>query len=813
MDSQNRAPTMRRTIRVGEGNRGARGLVLWLVVGVCLVWGAGPGAGGNGREATQVERFVAKVEATPTLSPKVSTRLARETRRLAVRRVEGSFSERALARSQLGELIRSLAGSRLQDHRVLTLLGELNAQRRALRSLGHTPPGRSVVDGSGLVYRYFQNEGFRLHPLASFGRLNALVANGHLGRARVLSKALLLRAERTHSGEFLWHYNVGMGKASRWWTSGMAQAVAAQAFGRAGKRLRSTALIAAARAAYRGLTVGLVMQLGHGPWVKLYSFDARPILNAQLQAALSVDEYARIVRDPAAARLAESLRDSARSLLPRFDLGYWSTYALDGPAARDEYQRYVNALLRRVAAKTAENYWIRTANRFYGYIHDSPRLTLGIPRLNRGLLEQPIRTSKPITARLLAGESETMTRLTRPGWGIVAVSILDQPVRPLLIVTDAQGHEQTIALPVMDGTSRELSPRPGLHPTVIWPSGTALTIDAQASAARPQISYPSIQRALFSGAQRMRFQLQVVASRDEQNELIERVQLLVRATRRSGLIPVVRLEPSRLVRAEATVRAARRFALESPGTTIEIGGSEHVPADIYLAVSEQIRMAVPISIPLVATVPLPSQFEFLRKIAHFRKQLEHISAIVVSIGSRRSVSDVRLADTNGTLGIIGLHHLVRKVRRLRPRLLSLDLTSIDSFASEALRLVACRSEIRSVSALRNAGTSEVAAVVSAASRGILGSCKASWPALGLAVSSNHTSGQRTIKFGCSIDCVYSILARASTGRPTRGHLGRLSAGQTVAFRILKPTHGCRAEIEVVARVRPSALRRRIVSCS
>ena len=76
----------------------------------------------------------------------------------------------------------------------------------------------------------------------------------------------------------------------------MAQAVAAQALARAGTLLGDQALLDAADAAYASVPRLLSPSSPAKPWIALYSFDRTPVLNAQLQAALSVGDYADDLR-------------------------------------------------------------------------------------------------------------------------------------------------------------------------------------------------------------------------------------------------------------------------------------------------------------------------------------------------------------------------------------------------------------------------------------------------------------------------------------------------------------------------------------
>jgi hypothetical protein len=141
----------------------------------------------------------------------------------------------------------------------------------------------------------------------------------------------------------------------------MAQAVAAQALARTGRA-------AEARRAYAAAT-RLVLP---GPWIRLYSFSSLRVLNAQLQAAVSLADYAELAPDSAAAALASRLRDRAAALLPRFDTGYWSLYALGGREASLGYHRYVVQLLRRLAGQTGDPVWSERANRFQLYLEQPP---------------------------------------------------------------------------------------------------------------------------------------------------------------------------------------------------------------------------------------------------------------------------------------------------------------------------------------------------------------------------------------------------------------------------------------------------------
>lgn len=157
----------------------------------------------------------------------------------------------------------------------------------------------------------------------------------------------------------------------------MAQAVGAQALARAGDLLGDPRLRLAARGAFLGLRRGLVRDLAAGPWIRLYGFDDAPVLNAQLQAVLSLEEYARRTGDAEAQALADRLRLAARDLLPAFDTGAWSLYALGGAESSLGYHDYVVDLLRRLGKESDEPAFAEAAARFERYTHEPPVLRAG----------------------------------------------------------------------------------------------------------------------------------------------------------------------------------------------------------------------------------------------------------------------------------------------------------------------------------------------------------------------------------------------------------------------------------------------------
>ena len=251
--------------------------------------------------------------------------------------------------------------------RATALFGMLDENTRYF-ALHNVPQAKTdVVGPDGVVYRYFPGLGLQWHPLAEFAALNAADASRNLQTTARLAQALV---DREEDDGYEYYFRFG---GPTPWTSGMAEAVAAQALARASELTGNPFLAQAAARAAR-LAARLVLHVSTGPWIRLYSFDHEIVLNAQLQAVLSLQDYAQLESDASAQALANALNASAQALLPRFDTGAWSLYSLSGAEAPLDYQRYVTLELRQLAARDPT--WSAAAARFVAYLRTPPALTV-----------------------------------------------------------------------------------------------------------------------------------------------------------------------------------------------------------------------------------------------------------------------------------------------------------------------------------------------------------------------------------------------------------------------------------------------------
>ena len=341
--------------------------------------------------------------------------------------------------------------------RALTLFSTLAVNRQQLAEPRPLVTGRDLVDPDGVVYRHISGHGFVFHPLANFARLNNLVIAGDLASAEKLADSLLARAVPWKGG-LVWEYLFPFGSGRAPWISGMAEAVAAQALGRIGDALSDPDLLGAADAAYAAIPGRLVMSLSAGPWIELYSFSRTTVLNAQLQTAVSLTEYAEFAGNDAAAGFAARIASAAKALLPSFDTGYWSLYSLRGGEASLAYHDYVVTLLKRLAAQTGDQSWLDRADRFQEYETEPPVVRLGapVPALKSGSARGQRDTasfrfwlSKLSKVTLKVGGSTVVEWLAHGSHVLVWAPGSRPPktYRPVLTAVDLAGNKVDVALP------------------------------------------------------------------------------------------------------------------------------------------------------------------------------------------------------------------------------------------------------------------------------------------------------------------------------------------------------------------------------
>jgi D-glucuronyl C5-epimerase C-terminus len=341
---------------------------------------------------------------------------------------------------------------RLTEPRALALIGQLQANDDYFAKHYAPAPKTDVTDADGLVYRYFPGRCLEFHPLANFGALNARVAANDADGALRLADALIARGVYQQGGGIAWEYFFDYSGGRAPWLSGMAQAVGAQAFARTAALVpdQATALMREARAAYRTIPQHLLTTVPAGPWIRLYSFQSLRVLNAQLQAVISLQSYATAAEDPDAAALAARMQRAAAATLPSFDTGYWTYYSLPHEPSPVDYQQFVVQLLKKLAA--ADPRFADAATRIAAYQHQPPAFRLA----NASLGTLRFWLSKPATVEVNSAAGPTRRLALGGGWHTVGWAEPKRPgVYPIHVsaVDWAANRASFDALPIVRATA------------------------------------------------------------------------------------------------------------------------------------------------------------------------------------------------------------------------------------------------------------------------------------------------------------------------------------------------------------------------
>lgn len=371
----------------------------------------------------------------------------------------------------------------LTKPRALALFGALRANDDYFSKHWAPADHTDFVGADGVVYRYFAGYCFRFHPLANFGALNAHVAEGDAAGTQALADALIERGVYQSGGGIGWEYDFPFEGGRAPWLSGMAQAVAAQAFAGAAALVpaRATAYSREAAAAFNLIPRRLLTSVAAGPWIRLYGFSGVTVLNADLQSVISLQSYAAATGDAKAAALATRMQNAAAATLPRFDTGYWSYYALPNVPSPVDYHQYVVQLLTKLA-KTDPRF-SPAAQRFAAYEHEPPAFQLG----NGAVGQVRFWLSKPATVRAttLAGPTQTLSLLE--GWHTLTWNPRSAGVYPVHITaSDWLGNRtQFDALPIV-----RVGGKPGVTKVVTSPTPTAAPQPPFVVAKRAVVTWP-----------------------------------------------------------------------------------------------------------------------------------------------------------------------------------------------------------------------------------------------------------------------------------------------------------------------------------
>jgi len=674
---------------------------------------------------------------------------------------------------------------RLTQPRAVSLIGTLQANDDYFARHYAPQPQTDITDADGVVYRYFPGRCFEFHPLANMGALNARVSAGDTVGTQRLADALAARGVYQTGGGIAWEYTFPFGGRVPW-ISGMAQAVAAQAFARAAQLLpdAEAALTKEATAAYRIIPRRLLTTVGGGPWIRLYSFGSLQVLNAQLQAVVSLQAYAATAQDPAAAALAVRMRRAAAAALPRFDTGYWTYYALPYDWSPLDYQRYVVQLLKKLAPTDAR--FADAATRFAAYEKQPPAFQLAPGAL--GALRFWV--SKPATVSVVTGAGPSRRVSVGGGWHTLSFG---EPKRPgtygvRVTAVDWVGNRASFdALPFVRATaakaggSRSAAGTPA-NPPPPFRVGVALPDVTQAGAAvqagvrlvRIGIAWPPGATALDAGA-------------------AAALQSLP-----AGLEALVELSANPLPQDDAGRSALAQFAASVVAQVHSLRALVLTPAptgatgSAYVAALGAIAAAVPGAPVGVAVDGSTDPAGGIAPLAGAAVQLvafRPAPAAAKGAWTLAELPDLQSAFPNAAVLLDGppvpSAPLVRTAA-CTPGLAGVVLDRLDDLARPDVRAAAADAEHGAVVC------PGVAASVAASNVGYPSS-------LGGAVA---------VSFDCDRDCVYLVTLDRADGKPVVARRGAVAGGRTTSVTLPKAKLAggtYRVDVRLVARVNPGAV--------
>jgi hypothetical protein len=296
-------------------------------------------------------------------------------------------------KQQLGYVIDALEAeatrNMLSPTRMPAAFVQLERNRRYWPSLPY-PAARDQVSfkGSEVVYVFFPGEGLQMHPLTTFKKANLIHGACERGESscderalrRLLDEMERLAVQRQRSF-IAWEYMFSFDGGLPPWISGMAEATAIQAYGRAADLLDEPHYNDVARKALGAFEtpapIGVrTTGFAGGVHYVQYSFAPRLyIFNAFLQSLIGLRDFGLIADDDRATKLFEQAEPEAEKEIPYSDVGDWSRYSYRGPESTGDYHELLREFLASLCTRRVGEIYCEYADKYRGYQVDPPTLT------------------------------------------------------------------------------------------------------------------------------------------------------------------------------------------------------------------------------------------------------------------------------------------------------------------------------------------------------------------------------------------------------------------------------------------------------
>jgi hypothetical protein len=361
---------------------------------------------------------------------------------------------------QLAVLGRIAAGGLLTPSRVAPLVLQLQRNREWWGKGPLLASGARVsFAGTQLVFQYFPGEGLQIHPLANFGKLNALWTSGRTNKMTALmNEELAIAAER--AGGIAWEYYFDFDGGRPPWVSSLSQGTALQALARASSKAGVYDVVLPV--IERGLTifqtpppVGVRTAADGGYHYVQYSFaPSLRILNGFIQALTGLYDFAKITGSPEAQQLFTQGDIAARKEVPTFDTGSWSLYSR-GSITRESdlsYHQLLTLFLHNLCDRTGTPVYCDTAARFGDDEKVAPALTLLTTTVHRkrpNALQFKLSKISRVSLTLNRGGKTVYSYAATLGYGTRSVTVTPPAGAKAYAVrisaTDLAGNTSSIA--------------------------------------------------------------------------------------------------------------------------------------------------------------------------------------------------------------------------------------------------------------------------------------------------------------------------------------------------------------------------------
>jgi hypothetical protein len=321
-------------------------------------------------------------------------------------------------------LLESLAKkNRITADRVTPLFTQLQVNVDWFGSKGPAVIGtRSRFGDSKIYYQYFDAWGWQFHPLANFGKLNALWTDKSAGARRALSKMAyeLISFGVNRGGALTWEYYFPFSGSPAPFISSISQGTAIQSLARSGNALKDANITAAATEGSKAFNVsvptGLKLPRDGGLHFLGYSGNRNEIIfNMFAQALDGLHDYATITDDASAKSLYEQGLIAARVELPKSDTGAWSLYELGGAESNLNYHQVLVEFLKRLCEDTNEARFCGLHDRLESYLTTAPTVTGISKKIRNGRIYVTFTLSKVSTVTVRTPGGGTATAVVARG--------------------------------------------------------------------------------------------------------------------------------------------------------------------------------------------------------------------------------------------------------------------------------------------------------------------------------------------------------------------------------------------------------------